>query len=385
VLVDRPLTWRHARADTSNFDRGLVPVEADAALDLRALRSASAYGLVAMACLVAHNDRLLAPTTVLAPLDRLAAADLAAAGFSFVVHEFLCPVQGRFDELEAADGARRRAPALPSWCPDPGGDLVLAVHPVHDRAEEDAAAEAISAGLVDVARAQRIDLVLELLRATGSNRRRHAGTFDAYVAARLVDGGGELAVEIAVGDVGVGLRYGLAAVSKCPVADDAEAVDAVLGGWRSPAPRGAAPPPWSAAARGHPGAEEKDPGSGATPGEAPPARPAGTARGSAPCSAGSAQGPLARLFAQVVDAGGMVVVRSGTARHGRFATGTTRAVVPAVRGTIVSCRVPVGRATRLRRVGPVGTASAAPAHQSRVEPRAAAGTGPCGPAQAAPR
>lgn len=328
MLVDRPLTWRHARADTSNFDRGLAPVEADAVLDLRALRSASAYGLVAMACLVAHNDRLLAPTTVLAPLDRLAAADLAAAGFACVVHEFLCPVQGRFDELEAADGTRRGASTLRSWCPEPGGDLVLALHPVHDQAEEDAAADALSAGLVDVARAQRIDLVLELLRTTGSNRRRHSGTFDAYVAARLVDGGGELAVEIAVGDGGVGLRCGLAAVSKCPVADDAEAVDAVLG------------EPWSPALQGAASAPE----------------------------AGSAQGPLTRLFAQVVDAGGMVVLRSGTARHGRFATGTTRAVVPGVRGTIVSCTVPVGRATRGRR--------------ARIEPRAAAGSAP---AQAGPR
>lgn len=343
--MERPLTWRHARADTSNFDRGLLPADADAFLDLRALRSVSAYGMVAMACLVAHNDRLLFPTTVLAPLDRVAATEMATCGFGFVVHEFLCRVEGRFDELDAALAARRSTPSRTIWCPEPGGDLVLAINPVHDEAEEDAAVQALGAGLLDVARAERIELVTEVLRAMGENRRRHAGAFDVYVAARLVNGGGDLAVEIAVGDVGVGLRRSVASVLERPIADDAEAVDAVLGGWVALPARGtptcppsrSSPLPWSAAAA-RTIEERPSDDDHAHDDQVPAAR-------RAPVTGG---GSLSRLFSQVVAAGGMVVVRSGTARHGLFATGTTRAVVPALRGTIVACTVPVGRATRMR-------------------------------------
>lgn len=351
--MERPLTWRHARADTSNFDRGLLVADGEAVLDARALRTASAYGLVAMACLVAHNDRLLAPTRVLAPLDRASAADLTGAGLGFVVREFLCPVEGALTEL--GPGGDRQAP-LPAGLarhPDQDNGLVLALHPVHDEFEEAADSEALAEALHETTTPDQIEMVVAVLRALGANRRRHAGTFDAYVAARVVDGGRMgSCIEIAVGDVGVGLGAGLARADgpvggdPAPASKDHEAVDLLLLGPDILGPdahgpdthRGAGAPDRSAARAGAGGESYENMGG---------VRPVGSDEvgdpGRSTPMAATGQTSLSSLFAQVIEVGGMVVVRSGSVRHAMFATGITRATVPWMRGTIVSCTVPLGR------------------------------------------
>lgn len=361
--MERPLTWRHARADTSNFDRGLLVADGEAVLDARALRTASAYGLVAMACLVAHNDRLLAPTRVLAPLDRASAADLTGAGLGFVVREFLCPVEGTLTEL--GPGGDRQAP-LPAGLarrPDQDNGLVLALHPVHNELEEAADSEALAEALHETSTPDQIDMVVAVLRALGANRRRHAGTFDAYVAARVVDGGQMgRCIEIAVGDVGVGLRAGLAHADgpaggdPDPPSSDHEAVDLLLLGpdtLGSDIHRGAGPPDRSVGA-GPP--DQSAAGTGAGGGSSEHGGDAGPADadevsdpGHSIPTAATGQASLSSLFAQVIGVGGMVVVRSGSVRHAMFSTGITRATVPWMRGTIVSCTVPSGRPARFHR------------------------------------
>lgn len=398
--MERPLTWRHARADTSNFDRGLQVANGEAVLDARALRTASAYGLVAMACLVAHNDRLLAPTRVLAPLDSDSAADLAGAGLGFVVREFLCPVEGALTEL--GPGGDRQAP-LPAGLarrPDQDNGLVLALHPVHNELEEAADSEALAEALHETSTPDQIDLVVAILRTLGADRRRHAGTFDAYVAARVVDGGRMgPCIEIAVGDVGVGLRAGLAGADgpvggdPAPTSKDHEAVDLLLLGPDSLRPdthRGTGTPDRSAragrparsASTGIPDRSAASAGAGGGSSEnvgdvgLAGADKVGEPGHSTPRAA-TGQVSLPSLFAQVIEVGGMVVVRSGSVRHAMFATGITRATVPWMRGTIVSCTVPSGRPARFHRPAEESRTATAARHDGGSEkPDYEEGAGP---------
>lgn len=300
--MQRALGWRHALADAANFDRGLTPADGDAVLDLAALRELSPYGLVAMACLAAHNDRLLIPTRVVPPTNPQATAELMAAGFGFVVREFLCPVVGPPLPLPIAGGraaAGRGAEPLAAGSL-PSGSLAygplaagvrgrrapvapppaVVLQPVHDAFEESAVAETAESSLAATVGAARLALLVEALRDLGENRRRHAGSFDAYVAAAVVDGGrrGPL-VELAVGDSGVGLR---ASLEGAPT-DDAGAIDQVLA---------------------------------------------------------SSNGALATLAARIAAEGGTVVVRTGDARHTVCPTGTVRARVPWLRGTVVAVSLP---------------------------------------------
>lgn len=340
--------WRHALADTANFDRGLTPADGEPVLDLGALRRLSPYGLVAMACLAAHNDRLLAPTRVVPPTNPLATAELVAAGFGFVVREFLCPVAGPPLPLPAAGGravaagARGAEPlaagSLPSgslaYGPLAGGPRsrapeapppAVALQPVHDAFEEAAVAEAAVAALDRSVAPDHLDLLMSALRLLGDNRRRHAGSFDGYVALSMADGGRGPLVELAVGDCGMGLRAAAVAAADEAVGDltdDADAVDRVMG------------------------ADDR---------------------------------ALGDLVRRVTAVGGTVLVRSGAARHTACATGTVRARVPWVRGTIVAVSLPAGEP--LRRPCPVVTVQPAAWPAARSWPGVAAPPAPGRPAE----
>ena len=504
-----PVGWRHAIADTSNFDRGLVSADGEPpVLDLRALRAVTPYGLVGMACLVAHNDRLLTPTVVAAPLNSLAAREVVDAGLGLVVHEFLCPVEGQLpgleDELDAgpgsadatgtgaAAGTTAGSEGLPgasgadgstdsegasgasgaddssdsdgvaavtgegdapagvaaadhatggvvgspggidtcavatpdrataghgagaSACsagpgrrgPAGGGRLALALYAVHDQHEEDAAVEAMRANLAGQARPDRIELAVAALRLLGDNRRAHAETFDAYVAAGIVGGGaGGPCIEVAVGDAGIGLLAGLTASSR-----EATTAGEVASG---PSNGVGEPGAQDAGGAGEPGAQ--DAGSARKPGAQdaggvgePGAQDAGSARkpgdarssgvGAVMASTGyrsaaaatharvgdalasaddagatgdvaaaaddvlapaddaaaadavlggrqgglAAAGSVAELAARVTAVGGLVLVRTGGVRHTAFATGIFRTTAPWLRGTVVAVNIPVG-------------------------------------------
>jgi hypothetical protein len=362
--------WRHALADTTNFDRGLQPVTDGPVLDLAALRDVTPYGLVAMACLVAHNDRLLASTSIVPPCDPSSTARLMAAGFGYVVREFLCPVvggvplplppepggtvpalgegTGRLALVPDDSGLASSAPSLEPMvgggnvalvaarqvqgaeCSSVAGTRaplaygplasvrrrlpvaappVLALRPVHDAVEATVAADELARRLMGDATVERITVVAEALVALADNR-RHAGTFDAYVAAALVeDPGRGRCIELAVGDSGVGLR---AAVTE---ARTATAVGQAAG-------RSAVDEPVAASV--------------AEPVDEPVDDAAAVDRVLDP----STTTGLARLARQVAEVGGVTVVRSGSARHTVCATGTVRATVPWVRGTVVAVSVP---------------------------------------------
>jgi hypothetical protein len=324
------MRWRHALADATNFDRGLEPTDAGAVVDLTALRAVTPYGVVAMTCLAGHNDRLLTQTSVLAPADPTVAAELLAAGFDFVVREYLCPVVGGIPlplaprNSESGEGSRRPASGDGSGAAaraetrkDPGrgrldGPLAYGplartrrrlpvvepplqpLRPVHDPVEMRAVVERCASGLDGSAAPQRIQLVVEALEGLLDNRRRHAHAFDAVVAVALVDDDRRgPRVELAVGDCGIGLRASVAvrASSDQPAPDDADAVD------------------------------------DATAAELALTRPAGT---------------LARLAEQVRAIDGTLTVRSGTARATVCRSGVVRAAVPFLRGTVVALSVPTG-------------------------------------------
>lgn len=325
--------WRHARADAANFDRGLTTTggegEGDAVLDLSALRNLSPYGLVAMACLAAHNDRLLAQTKVVPPAHPAATAELVAAGFGFVVREFLCPVAGPPLPLPPpathAGAASRAAEPLASGSLSSGslayGPLAasapgrrapvvhppaVSLRPVHDGFEEGAVADDAKTSLTGSVTPERLELVVLALRILGENRRLHAGSFDAYVAAAVVDDGGTVPrVELAVGDCGMGLRASLSAGAGGPLGT---------------------------------GASGASPSGTGTNGLGPP--PAGDA-GAIDRVLVEGRG-LADLAERVTVHGGTVVVRTGDARHTVCTSGTVRARVPWMRGTIVAVSFPTG-------------------------------------------
>ena len=479
-----PVGWRHAIADTSNFDRGLVSADGEPpVLDLRALRAVTPYGLVGMACLVAHNDRLLTPTVVAAPLSSLAALEVVDAGLGLVVHEFLCPVEGQLPGLEqevhagpgsdgatsavaattvgtdgppvageggapagtdgplvagegdapagadgppvtgegdapvgvaAADHAAGHAVCSPGGTdargvdtagrvtaghgsgasghgsgpgrrgPGAGGRLALALYAVHDQHEEDAAVEAMRANLAGHARPDRIELAVAVLRSLGDNRRAHAETFDAYVAAGIVGGGaGGPCIEVAVGDAGIGLLAGLTArfgeataageVASGPSSGVGAPGAQDAGGVGEPGEPGGAGSSGDGAVTASTGDRSAAAATHARFGDAPAATgdaPAATgdasaATGDAPAATcdvpapaddaaaadavlGGRQGGLAsagsvaELAARVTAVGGLVLVRTGGVRHTAFATGIFRATVPWLRGTVIAVNIPVG-------------------------------------------
>lgn len=357
--------WRHGLADTANFDRGLSPAEGDPVLDLAALRYLSPYGLVAMACLAAHNDRLLVQTKVVPPAHPLTTAELLAAGFGFVVREFLCPVAGPplpLPPTGAGAAAGRGAEPLASGSL-PSGPLAygplaaaapgrrapvvrppaLSLRPVHDGFEEDAVAEEASGALAGSVIRDRVALIVGALRLLGENRRRHAGAFDAYVAAAVVDGGSRgPMVELAVGDGGMGLRAALAHQAGT-----------------------AAPAPPAGGGAGSVGDEVVS---------APPEPPVDDA--AAVDRVLQAGGSLAELAQRVTAEGGTVVVRSGDARHTVCSSGIVRARVPWLRGTLVAVSMPTGvpkvpALPRVRQLPPAEALVDLPAPATAEGPRSA--------------
>lgn len=193
MTLSLPLGWYGSRAGYASFDRGLNNFEPR--IDLSDLQFVTAYGLVGLACVIAHNKKLGFETTVCLPILDNVCYYLSRMGFQTVLNRYSC--------LQSSELPAVRSTSLTK--------VLLELQTFEDSLQIDKLSALIWNRLDGRVSPQSLDAIYIGLGEIADNVRYHAGTFWGYVTAQTYSTDTpQERIAFAIGDIGIGIRKALA-------------------------------------------------------------------------------------------------------------------------------------------------------------------------------
>jgi hypothetical protein len=192
----RDISWSGSQADSGNFDHRLVPGTSRAPLvDLSEVEFVTAYGLVALACVVATNQQVGAVTRFRRPESIEVSRYLSRMGFGDVLDTHDCHLESDLPFVQRHDQTGR----------------LLELQKFHSEAEVMTLSNLVRSRLEGRVSPQSVTAIDIGLGEIADNVRYHSEAGCGFIAAQTYNAGGSgEVIDVAIGDIGIGIRGGLA-------------------------------------------------------------------------------------------------------------------------------------------------------------------------------
>ena len=193
MTLTLPLGWRGSRADSASFDKNLNNVEP--LIDLTDLQFVTTYGLVGLACTLAHNEKRGFETAVCLPLSVNVRNYLSRMGFQTVLDEYSCSKPSDLPIVRSSNLT----------------DLLLELQTFEDNLSIEKLSNLVWNRLDGRVSPQSLDAIYMGLGEIADNVRYHAGISWGFIAAQTyMTGTPQERITFAIGDIGIGIRKALA-------------------------------------------------------------------------------------------------------------------------------------------------------------------------------